>query len=182
MKLGIADDKTVVAFSGKLIRKKNPGLLIEALAGNPDKDKFALLYIGDGELRPGAEQRAKEAGIEAHFPGFVNQTGLVDYYLAADILVLPSNQSGETWGLVVNEGMQAGCNVIVSKGVGSYADFDGLERVRVIEIGDAAGLAKAMSQLSAFPRSFDWAHEVLKTYSIDATVNAIAGEVEKLSA
>ena len=76
--------------------------------------------------------------------------------------------------------MQAGCGVIVSKGAGSYADFDGLDRIRVIEIGDAAGLARAMGELSAYPRRFDWADEVLKIYSIDATVDAIASEMRRL--
>ena len=179
-RLDIADDTTVVAFSGKLVPKKNPGLMIDALERRPDKDRFVLLFIGDGELRPELERKAEAAGVEARFPGFVNQMGLIDYYLASDILVLPSNQSGETWGLVVNEGLQAGCGAIISKGAGSYADFDGLERIRVVEIGDAGGLARAMGELSAYPRSFDWAEEVLKTYSIDATVNAIATEMEKL--
>jgi len=180
--LGISDDKTVVAFSGKLIPKKNPGLLIDALGRRADKDRFVLLFVGDGELRAELERRVEALGLDAHLPGFVNQMGLIDYYLASDILVLPSNQSGETWGLVVNESMQAGCGVIVSKGAGSYADFDGLDRIRVIEIGDAAGLARAMGELSAYPRRFDWADEVLKIYSIDATVDAIASEMEKLRA
>jgi len=76
--------------------------------------------------------------------------------------------------------MQAGCGVIVSKGAGSYADFDGLDRIRVVSIGDAAGLAQAMGELAAYPRSFDWAQEVLKTYSIEATVDAIASEMRRL--
>ncbi len=180
--LGIGDDQAVVTFSGKLIPKKNPALMIEALKRRSDKERFVLLFLGDGELRADLEREAAAAGLEARFPGFVNQLGLIDYYLASDIMVLPSNQSGETWGLVVNEGMQAGCGIIVSKGAGSYADFDGLEQVRVIEIGDADGLALAMGELSAYPRRFDWAEIVLKTYSIDATVNAIAGEMEKLKA
>ncbi len=181
-KLGITGDKPVLAFSGKLIPKKNPGLLIEALERSPDADRFTLLFIGDGELRGVLEERARAAGLDAHFTGFVNQAGLVDYYLAADILALPSNQSGETWGLVVNEGMQAGCGVIISRGAGSYADFDGLERTRVINIGDTSAMIRAMSELAAFPRSFEWAENVLKTYSIDATVNAIAGEMARLDA
>ncbi len=178
--LGISDDKTVVAFSGKLVPKKKPGLMLDALERRPDKDRFVLLFVGDGELRADLERSAAAAGLEARFPGFVNQMGLVDYYLASDILVLPSNQSGETWELVVNEGMQAGCGVIVSKGACSYADFDGLDRIRVGGIGEAAGLAQAMGELAAYPRSFDWAQEVLKTYSIEATVDAIASEMGRL--
>ena len=50
--LGIPDDKTVVAFSGKLVPKKNPGLIIDTLERRPDKDRFVRLFVGDGELRP----------------------------------------------------------------------------------------------------------------------------------
>ena len=43
---------------------------------------------------------------------------------------------GETWGLVVNEALQAGCSVIVSDAVGCHADFKDWERVRVFSDGN----------------------------------------------
>ena len=58
-----------------------------------------------------------------HFAGFVNQTEIPQYYAAADILVLPSRRAGETWGLVVNEALQAGCAVVMTRAVGCHREF-----------------------------------------------------------
>ena len=44
-------------------------------------------------------------------------------YRSADILVLPSQGPGETWGLSVNEAMAAGCAVLVSDKCGCHPDL-----------------------------------------------------------
>jgi glycosyltransferase involved in cell wall biosynthesis len=54
--------------------------------------------------------------------GFLNQSQISRAYVAADILVLPSSES-ETWGLVVNEGMNFGLAIVVSDKVGCGADL-----------------------------------------------------------
>ena len=43
-----------------------------------------------------AQRLRRSLAAPSHFAGFVNQSELVDWYLAADILVLPSRQAGET--------------------------------------------------------------------------------------
>jgi len=54
-------------------------------------------------------------------PGFVNQTGICEYFKAADLFILPSRF--ETWGLVVNEAMIFDLPVIVSDQVGCREDL-----------------------------------------------------------
>ncbi|MGH8047660.1 MAG: glycosyltransferase family 4 protein, partial [Chthoniobacterales bacterium] len=175
-RLGFDDATCVAGFFGKLIPKKDPGLILEALA-LAKREKFAALYVGAGELESDLRARAEHLSTAAIFTGFVNQTELADYYLASDIMVLPSRRAGETWGLVVNEALQAGCAVIVSEAAGSAREFCDWERVRVIPEGDAAALARAMEELSKFPRDFDWAREGMAGYSIDAAARAIANEI-----
>jgi glycosyltransferase involved in cell wall biosynthesis len=185
-RMGIPHDKCVVAFFGKLIPKKDPGLLLASAERLPRevRDRIVFLFVGSGELDEQLRRRSEEVrhatGIASEFAGFVNQTGLPDYFLASDIVVLPSRRMGETWGLVVNEGIQAGCGVIVSEAVGSSRNFGAWDRVRVIPVGDAAALAGAIGELAAFPRDFDWAAELMKEYSIEAAAHAIAGEIRKL--
>ena len=65
---------------------------------------------------------AKDLAVPAQFEGFRNQTELPACYAAADYLVLPSD-GGETWGLVVNEGMACGLPGIVSNAVGCAPDL-----------------------------------------------------------
>lgn len=185
--LGITQDQLLVAFFGKLIPKKDPLLLLQALPYLSPQilQHLRLLYVGSGELQSELQSRASEHqaqyGVKAHFTGFVNQSALVDWYLAADVVVLPSRRAGETWGLVVNEAMQAGCSVIASEAVGCTADFGTWERFRTIPVGSAEGLAEALEQLSAYPRSFDWATESLKHYSIEAAAQAFASAIAELT-
>lgn len=82
----------------------------------------------------------------ASFAGFLNQTQISRAYVAADCLVLPSDQ-GETWGLVVNEAMASGLTCVVSDACGSAEDLarpvdDGL----VFHLGDIAGLAASIEK------------------------------------
>ena len=133
---------------------------------------MSFLYVGSGELDQTLKSQAHdlegEANIRTFFPGFVNQKDLVNYYLASDVVVLPSRRSGETWGLVVNEALQAGCSVVVIEGVGCGSDFVDLESFLMISIGSALKLGEELSDLSLYSRSFDWSSVSLEKYSIDA--------------
>jgi glycosyltransferase involved in cell wall biosynthesis len=181
-RLGIGPDKLVIGFFGKLIPKKNPDLLMQAIPFMKDelKGKITLLYVGSGELEAEMQESARQlekSGVRCIFTGFINQSAIRDYYAATDIMVLPSRYDGETWGLVVNEALQAGCAVVVSKAVGCYREFGGWERVRTIPIEDALALARAVEDLTVFPREFSWARKRLKAYSVTAAAEAIASEI-----
>jgi glycosyltransferase involved in cell wall biosynthesis len=149
--LGIAAEQCAVLFSGKLIARKAPLLLTEALSLLPSTDRITLLIVGDGELRQRVEAAARPLlGERLHMPGFVNQSHLGRYYAAADLLVLPSDY--ETWGLVVNEAMQFGLPAVVSSKVGCHRDLvlEG-QTGMVFEQGDAAALARCLQQFCAHP-------------------------------
>lgn len=180
--LGIGKDEKLLLFSGKFIEKKNPQLILDAfrLLSPTEQNHTQMLFVGSGPLETELRERAKEFPGRVHFTGFVNQSEIPKYYAAADILLLPSRRAGETWGLVVNEALQAGCGVVVSRAAGCYREFGGWERVRVIEDGDATGCAAALRDLARFPRSFDWCAEPMKDYSIDAAAEAIARQIDKL--
>ena len=182
--LGIAAEETVLLFSGKLIDKKNPGLLLDALARLTPEElrRIKLIYVGSGALDPMLRQRAAPFAGHVIFAGFVNQGAMPDYYLAADVLALPSRRAGETWGLVVNEALQAGCGVIISKAVGCHREFGGWERVRVIPDNDAAACVDALRDLVRFPRSFDWCLDKIGQYSTAAAARAIAAAIDRLAA
>ncbi|SRR5579862_3191445 len=173
--LGVKEDETLVMFSGKLIGKKNPELLLEAFS--PLESRFKLLYVGTGDLEGRLKKRAETFGSRVGFAGFVNQSSLPSYYLAADILVLPSKRMGETWGLVVNEALHAGCAVVVTDAVGCHREFGGWERVRVIKDGDAAGCAFALAELARHERSFDWCAGLMQSHNVKAAAAGIASMI-----
>lgn len=181
---GIDAHAFVIGFSGKFIYKKNPGILFKMLDHLPPtlRSDTHLYFMGSGELETDLRTLSAHAlekyGVKTYFSGFVNQSELAAHYLAMDIMVLPSRRMGETWGLVANEAMQAGCGVIVSDAVGSSADFKSWERFRIFKGEDAQELANCVNDLYQFKRDFIWAANGLKNYSIQATANAFIKELE----
>ncbi|MEH2143410.1 glycosyltransferase family 4 protein [Nostoc sp.] len=122
---GIGKQDHVLIYCGKMFPPKNPLIISDALENlSPlEKEKTWFIAVGDGELREEFERRIKvQLDERAIFVGFKNQLKLGQYYAMADTLILPS-QSGETWGLVVNEALQFGLRVIVSDKVGCAKDL-----------------------------------------------------------
>jgi glycosyltransferase involved in cell wall biosynthesis len=81
------------------------------------------------------------------FLGFRNQTEIARAYRLADCLVLPSD-SGETWGLVVNEALSVGLPCIVSDQVGCGPDLIEEGKTGYISrFGDVAALSGTIKRL-----------------------------------
>ncbi|MGR3274560.1 glycosyltransferase [Acaryochloris marina NIES-2412] len=185
--LQVSKEKKIVAFFGKFIDKKDPLLLLKSLSylSSDVLNNIELVFVGSGALNSQLKELASDfstsLNIRSHFPGFINQSELHNWYLASDLVVLPSQQMGETWGLVINEALQAGCSVIISSAVGCQADFNRLERVRIIPVGNAKSLAKEIEVLISFPRDFSWADNFLQNYSIESAAQAIAESIDTLT-
>ena len=81
----------------------------------------------------------------ASFTGFLNQTEISQAYVAADVLVLPSDY-GETWGLVVNEAMASGLICLVSDHCGCAEDLGVITPNEVFHCGDYPALADALAR------------------------------------
>jgi glycosyltransferase involved in cell wall biosynthesis len=194
----IPEDAFCVLFCGKFIPKKRPVDLVRAaqllLSNNsPTNDRslnIHLLYVGSGEL--GAELRANcnvvydaENPFQPHdkelltnnenpnasFAGFLNQTEVSRGYVAADVLVLPSDYQ-ETWGLVVNEAMASGLSCIISDRCGCAEDLGRVAPNDVYSMGDITALAACIANLiqsSPHVASPEWK----QTYSIQRTVDAV---------
>ena len=125
-------------------------------------------------------RQLQQLGVAVIFAGFINQSAIRNYYAATDIMVLASRYAGETWGLVVNEALQAGCGVVVSEAVGCSREFGEWERVRTIPVEDALALARAVEELAVFPRQFAWARERMKNYSVGTSAKEIARQIKEM--
>jgi glycosyltransferase involved in cell wall biosynthesis len=150
---GILPEAVVFLFAGKLVEKKHPLDLLEAMSRLPAdlRGRAHALVAGDGPLRGECERLAREQGLPATFAGFLNQSRLPDAYAAADVLVLPSD-AGETWGLVVNEAMASGRPAVVSRAAGCCPDLiaEG-ETGQAFDLGDVQGLADLLAGYVADP-------------------------------
>ncbi len=121
LSLGIADDDITIVYCGKLLAKKNPLLLAQAVK-NLNHKNLHVVFVGDGVLQP--ELKENIEGFERmHLLPFQNQTMMPAIYRLGEIFCLPSAGPGETWGLAVNEAMASGTAVLVSDKVGCTTDL-----------------------------------------------------------
>jgi glycosyltransferase involved in cell wall biosynthesis len=78
--------------------------------------EVALVVGGDGELRSQYQGQANAMlGSRAVFLGDVSDEDLPKYYSAADVVVLPSVDGTEAFGLVLIEAMACGTPVVASR-------------------------------------------------------------------
>lgn len=186
--LGVPARSLVLLFSGKLVPKKAPELILEAVKRlNCDEARRpVVVFLGDGPQRQRLLERAKaEPPVSVRFVGFRNQSELSRYYHAADLLVLPS-RFGETWGLVVNEALHHGVPCVVSDAVGCAPDLvePGVTG-EVFEAGSADGLADAL--LRAFrlvdrPEVRARCREKVAGYSVERAAAGIAEAFHRVTA
>lgn len=146
-KWGLAEEEAVFVFPGKLIARKRPVDFVHAIAQACRMGaKVSGLMVGDGVLRPDCEAAAKESGAPIRFAGFLNQTEIVQAYVAADALALPSD-GRETWGLVVDEAMVCGRPCFLSDRIGCSPDLiDPGKTGATFRCGDVDGFAALLKQ------------------------------------
>ena len=170
-------------FAGKLEEKKHPGAIIQAMAGIPSAH---LLIVGAGPLESSLRTAAAEWKVSCSFTGFLNQTEIPGAYSAADCLVLPSD-SGETWGLVVNEAMACGLPAIVSDRVGCREDLivEG-KTGHSFPFGNVPALAAHMRHFVESPGSSHIAGQEavrhIANYSLEAASRGVLAALQNLDA
>lgn len=146
---GILPNSICFCFVGKLEPKKRILDFISAFRiAYAKRLDISALIVGTGLLENVAKTEVERTNIPVAFAGFLNQSEISRAYVAADVIVLPSDY-GETWGLVVNEAMVSGCPAVVSDRVGCAYDLvlDG-QTGFVFPFGDVKKFAQRMLDLA----------------------------------
>ncbi len=111
------ENKKVLIFVGGLDDAhyfKGVELLIRIM---PRLDqKYSLIIVGDGNLKEDYKRLTEELDIAKRviFTGGINDKDLIEHYSLADVLILPSINQGEAFGIVQIEAMACSKPVIVS--------------------------------------------------------------------
>jgi 1,2-diacylglycerol 3-alpha-glucosyltransferase len=118
---GIAADRPLVTYIGRVAHEKNIGFLVQVLRRVLQELPQALLVIaGEGPAREGLRAQVAALGLAAsvHFAGYLERdTELLDCYAAADAFVFASRT--ETQGLVLLEAMAQGAAVVSTAELGT---------------------------------------------------------------
>jgi glycosyltransferase involved in cell wall biosynthesis len=146
--LGYADGDFVIGLSAVLRREKNPLQLVDALAALRRRGIPArALFIGDGEMRPALEARARSAGVAGEVLVSGLQSDVRPLVSACDAMTLCST-SIETFSLAALESMALGRPVV-------HAELGGAaEMVRpghdgwLFPVGDTGALVERLAALA----------------------------------
>lgn len=172
-------DKLIFLFAGKLIPKKDPRILIEALS--EFKEKAVLVLVGNGPLEKELKYKYKNVQ-NITFLGFQNQQSMPSIYKKTDVFVLPSISNTETWGLSVNEAMACGKPVLVSDKCGCAVDLvEPGKNGYVFRAGDRRDLIEKIQLLidrkTELPKMGAHSFEKIQDWSFDAIAETVEKEV-----
>lgn len=144
-------DELNVLFVGQMRRYKGVETLLAAAAGQP---WLHLTLVGDGAELARYRRLAERLSVtNARFTGRLSNAELQHQYGINDAVVLPSVTRAEAFGLVLVEGMAAGCVPVASDlpGVRDVAGPTGL----VVPPGDAGALRAALRGLARDPAQLE---------------------------
>lgn len=120
-KYGIAQDRPMLLFVGRVAHEKNIGFLLRVVDRvRKDIPEVLLLIAGEGPAREGLEHEADKLGLAENvmFIGYLDRhTELNSCYHSADIFVFSSRT--ETQGLVLLEAMAQGVPVVSTAEMGT---------------------------------------------------------------
>lgn len=148
-------DTKCILFCGRLIKRKNPKLLIDACRLlYASGISLRIVIAGSGPEEMALRQNAADSGLDVEFIGFQNQSALPELYASADVTVMPSEW--ETWGLVANESLASGTPVVVTDKCGCSLDLKKYNYIcEVAKSGSAESLAGCLTRVlgASLPRS-----------------------------
>ncbi len=158
-RFGIRGDP-VLLFLGRFAEEKGLPVLLEAFRLIRGRFPDAALVLAGARDVPGETVLADveplladpESGVVA--PGIVPPAEIADLFTVSDVLVLPSINSTESFGLVQIEAMLRGVPVVASDlpGVRQPVRMTGMGEIA--PIGDAAGLAVQIRKVLESPEQY----------------------------
>jgi len=112
-KYGLATDKTIFLYVGRLDGEKRVDILVQAVSELPQTN-FQLAIVGDGLQAHALRHQAHHLGIEDKilFLGYVPAADLPALYMSADIFAMPS--SAELQSIATLEAMGCGKPVLAA--------------------------------------------------------------------
>lgn len=166
-KLNLSGKKIVLGV-GQMIYRKGWDVLISAAAKT---DLDIHYYIAGGQPLQEYIELLDQYSVRdrIHFIPFINSEVLKEYYMAADVFVLPTRE--DIWGLVINEALACSLPVITTNNC-----VAGLELIRqnengkIVDVDDPEELANCIMDIvysSSYNQMAVKALESIKNHTIE---------------
>ncbi len=163
--------KICVGFCGRIAYEKGIDILINAakkiddvhifFAGPHGKD-----VVGEDEYFQKIKKRLISCNITHSFLGVLSESQLASFYKSIDMLVLPSINRTEAFGLVQVEAMLHGTPVIASDLPGVRVPIHLSHMGKIIPIGDSDSLANAIIEIHTHKDRYTQKEKVQKIRSL----------------
>jgi phosphatidyl-myo-inositol alpha-mannosyltransferase len=138
-----------IAFLGRLVERKGAMALLQAVKALPDtaRQNLQVKIGGKGELADKLQRYidANNLGNIVRLDGFVAEADKPQYLREADIAVFPS-LGGESFGIVLLEGMASGAGVTMGGDNPGYRSVLGKWPQTLVNPRDTAAFAQALEK------------------------------------
>jgi glycosyltransferase involved in cell wall biosynthesis len=135
----------VVLSAGRLVAKKQYGVLLEAFAQLRAQRSARLVILGDGPERGRIEQRARQLGVsdDVRLLGWCENP--YPYLQRAAVFAMTSNREG--FGNVLVEALRCGCPVVATDCPSGPGEILGGGRFgELVPVGDVPAVAAALAR------------------------------------
>ena len=184
-KFAIHPGQRIIGMAARLATEKGVEYLVQALPRVLEHIPDArLLFVGSYQNVVGEREYAARilpliAELKEHWSmlGYLSPVELTAFFKTCEVLVMPSLNSTEGFGLVQVEAMSCGTPVIATDlpGVRVPVKMSGMGRI--VPVGDSAAIAQAALDILAEPERYRGNYaEIMHRYSPDV----IAAGYEKL--
>lgn len=178
-----ADDTPTIMFLGRLVPRKGCSTLIEAVAELKQSGVWPLRVVicGKGPQDAALKAQAQKLGVaEAiEFTGFISEEDKPRYVAGADVIVFPS-LGGESFGIVLLEGMAAGKPVVLAASNPGYASVMEPRPQQMFAPGDSQALAGLIKQYLNDPsvrkQALQWQQNYIPQFDIEAVGQKLLAE------
>jgi glycosyltransferase involved in cell wall biosynthesis len=184
-KFGILPGQRILGMAARLATEKGVEYLVQALPKVLEHVPQArLLFVGSYQNVVGEEQYAARVlplidGLKEHWSllGNLSPVEMTAFFKTVELLVMPSLNSTEAFGLVQVEAMSCGTPVIATDLPGVRVPVTTSGMGKVVPVADAGAIAQAILDILADPEQFRGNYARIKDrYSPDG----IAAGYEKL--
>jgi glycosyltransferase involved in cell wall biosynthesis len=175
-KLSLDDDSYKIGFVGRIVAEKGINYLLQAIPFMRDKiEHFQIVIAGEyGRVAGGSVIDDLTACAGKHsdkviFAGFLKKNQLLEFYSMIDVLVLPSIDPLESFGMVQVESLLCGTPVIATNLPGVRVVINQTGFGYLIEPKNSEDLATKLIEMKENPPEIDC--RKLEQFSLETSIS-----------